>query len=68
MGCAASKSVLSAVGLENSKSVRRASFSVTSKAVSLEASLPSYWEKQTSVKISKEGKENIKNVTQELGI
>jgi len=68
MGCAASKSVLSAMESENSRTERNANYSVSSKAVSLEASLPSYWEKQTSIKISKEGKENIRNVAQELGI
>ena len=67
MGCTASKSVMSSVD-PNCKSERRGNFSVSSKAVSLEASLPSYWEKQTSIKISKAGKENIRNVAHELGI
>ena len=69
MGCAASKSVLSSRDIEGeNKTERRASFSVSSKNISQEASLPSYWEGRTSIHISKEGRENIKNVSEELGI
>lgn len=68
MGCAASKSVLSTSPDKKFNIERRASFSVSSKNISQEATLPSYWEARTSIKISKEGRENIKNVAQELGI
>jgi len=69
MGCAASKSVLSTIDNEGTiKTERRASFSLSSKNISQEASLPSYWEGRTSIHISKEGRENIKNVAEELGI
>ena len=68
MGCATSKSVLSSEGYKGTnKMKRRASFSVSSK-ISQEASLPSYWEARTSIRISKEDRENIRNVAQTLGI
>lgn len=69
MGCAASKSVLSSTDPEGTNKLeRRDSFSLSSKKKSQEASLPSYWEARTSIKITKEGRENIRNVAQELGI
>ena len=68
MGCTASKSVLSTSPDKKYTIERQASFSVSSKNISQEATLPSYWEARTSIKISKEGRENIKNVAQELGI
>jgi hypothetical protein len=69
MGCTASKAVLSSTNAESSRDIeRRGSFSVSSKSNSNETTLPNYWEARTSIKISKEGKENINNVAQQLGI
>ena len=69
MGCTASKAVLSSHHSESSREIeRRASFSLSSKAISQDATLPNYWEARTSIKISKEGKENINNVARQLGI
>jgi hypothetical protein len=69
MGCTASKAILSSTNAESSRDIeRRGSFSVSSKAISKDATLPNYWEHSASIRISKEGKENINNVAQQLGI
>jgi len=71
MGCNASKSAISPINHGRPNSVERRSSLIHGKylkKVSKEATLPNYWGSRTSIKISKEGRENIKKVAQELGI
>ena len=69
MGCTASKAILSSVNSESTRDIeRRGSLSLYSKANSKDATLPNYWERSASIRISKEGKENINNVARQLGI
>ena len=69
MGCAASKnSVLSYEPEGENKLEKKISkFSVRSKDISLDVGLPNYWGSKSMV-LSKEDRENIRNVSQELGI
>ena len=61
MGCVASKSV--SVARELNMTPPK-----LNKIVSLESSLPNYWESKKNIKISKEDSDNIQNVAEELGV
>ena len=57
MGCKQTKNISKMEGVEQPPPIVMAC-----------VSLPNYWENRDSFKISKESNENIKNVSEELGV